>query len=213
MHLTGFTFRKKLWQTITVPGFLTHTGKIAVLNQDHVDTDRIIPARFLSRVSRSGYGELLFADVRTPDFVLSQPAAAGASILVTGTNFGCGSSREHAVWAIQQAGFVCVISRKDEDSPGYSDIFRGNAGNCGLLLIELPPVDHARLTGVGTGSEITVDLPNQSIQIGGTEVRFEINAATKISVMEGLDLVGTTLRYEDAISNYEKTSLEFVPSR
>jgi 3-isopropylmalate/(R)-2-methylmalate dehydratase small subunit len=213
MHLTGFTFRKKLWQTITVPGFLTHTGKIAVLNQDHVDTDRIIPARFLSRVSRSGYGELLFADVRTPDFVLSQPAAAGASILVTGTNFGCGSSREHAVWAIQQAGFVCVISRKDKDSPGYSDIFRGNAGNCGLLLIELPPDDHARLTGAGTGSEITVDLPNQSIQIGGTEVRFEINAATKISVMEGLDLVGTTLRYEDAISNYEKTSLEFVPSR
>ncbi len=90
-------------------GFTTFTGKIAVLNQDNVDTDRIIPARFLSMVSKSGYGELVFKDVRGPEFPLDQPEADGAEILVAGINFGCGSSREHAVWAIQQAGFKAVI--------------------------------------------------------------------------------------------------------
>jgi 3-isopropylmalate/(R)-2-methylmalate dehydratase small subunit len=194
-----------------VPGFTTYTGKIAVLNQDHVDTDRIIPARFLSRVSRSGYGELLFADVRTDGFVLDQPEAQGASVLVVGTNFGCGSSREHAVWAIQQAGFACVISRRDEDSPGYSDIFRGNAANCGLLLIELKPEDHAKLASSGTGSEVSVDLPNQTVTVRGETIRFEINEAIKLALVEGLDLIGTTLRYTDAIAEYEKNMIAYVP--
>jgi 3-isopropylmalate/(R)-2-methylmalate dehydratase small subunit len=135
-----------------VVGFTTHRGKIAVLPLDHVDTDRIIPARFLSMVTRSGYGELLFKDVRGPDFALDQPAAAGATILVAGTNFGCGSSREHAVWALQQAGFRCVIARQGADSPGYSDIFRQNAANCGLLLVELGPEAHGALVDAGSGT-------------------------------------------------------------
>lgn len=194
-----------------MPGFTTHSGKIAVLNEDHVDTDRIIPARFLSKVEKSGYGELLFNDVRTEGFVLDTPEAKGASILVVGTNFGCGSSREHAVWAIQQGGFSCVISRKEANSPGYSDIFRGNAANCGLLLIELNEADHSILVGFPTGSEATVDLPNQTVTIGGNTLRFEINEATKLALLEGLDLIGTTLKYADDIDAYESKSTAYVP--
>jgi 3-isopropylmalate/(R)-2-methylmalate dehydratase small subunit len=194
-----------------VSGFTTHTGRIAVLNQDHVDTDRIIPARFLSRVSRSGYGELLFSDVRGDGFVLDRPEANGTSIFVVGTNFGCGSSREHAVWAIQQGGFVCVISRKEDDSPGYSDIFRGNAANCGLLLIELNADQHECLVSAGTGAEVTVDLPHQTVTVGGQVLRFSINEATKLALVEGLDLIGTTLRYAEKISAYEKQMVAFVP--
>ena len=120
-------------------GFSTHTGTLAVVPGDNIDTDRIIPARFLSRIERAGYGELLFKDVRGPEFALDQPEAEGATIMVVGTNFGCGSSREHAVWAIQQAGYRCVIARVESNSPGFSDIFRQNSENCGLLLLELPP--------------------------------------------------------------------------
>lgn len=193
-------------------GFTTHTGKIAVLNEDHVDTDRIIPARFLSKVEKSGYGELLFNDVRKDGFILDQPEAQGASILVVGTNFGCGSSREHAVWAIQQGGFDCVISRKEADSPGYSDIFRGNAANCGLLLVELNDEDHRALAALPTGSTITVDLPNQTVSFEGKSVSFQINEATKLALVEGLDLIGTTMRYSNDIDAYEAKSTTFVPA-
>src|SRR5690606_33348142 len=133
-------------------GFSVHTGKIAVYAEDQVDTDRIIPARFLSRVSRSGYGALLFKDVRGDDFPLDQPEAHGATILVAGTNFGCGSSREHAVWAIQQAGYLAVIAKVTEDTAGYSDIFRQNSANCGLLLVELEADDHQHLVDAGSGA-------------------------------------------------------------
>ena len=194
-----------------MPGFTTHTGKIAVLNQDQVDTDRIIPARFLSRVSKAGYGELVFSDVRGDDFPLDQPEAAGASILVVGTNFGCGSSREHAVWAIQQAGFACVISRRDADSPGYSDIFRGNSANCGLLLIELSSADHTKLVIAGSGAEVTVNLPDQTVLVDGKSLSFDINEATKLALIAGLDLIGTTLQYDQQIGEYEATKLAFAP--
>ncbi len=180
-------------------GFSVHTGKVAVLEADHVDTDRIIPARFLSMVTRSGYGELLFSDVRGGDFILDRPEAQGASVLVVGTNFGCGSSREHAVWAIQQAGFVAVVARKESDSPGFSDIFRQNAANCGLLLIELLPEAHSRIVRLGTGAEVTVDLLNQ--QIAGES--FEILPATKEQLVRGLDLIGTTMDLEDSITSFE----------
>ena len=193
-------------------GFTTHSGKIAVLNEDQVDTDRIIPARFLSRVEKSGYGELLFSDVRDESFILEQPDAKGASILVVGTNFGCGSSREHAVWAIQQAGFQCVIARKETTSPGFSDIFRGNSANCGLLLIELTEKDHGVLAGLPTGTTVTVDLPNQTVSFGDQVFMFQINEANKYALIEGLDLIGTTLRYESEISLYEKDSTAFVPA-
>ncbi|MEZ0327262.1 MAG: 3-isopropylmalate dehydratase small subunit [Fimbriimonas sp.] len=191
--------------------FTTHTGKIAVLTDDNIDTDRIIPARFLTRISRFGYGELLFKDVRGPEFPLDQPAAEGASILVTGTNFGCGSSREHAVWAIQQAGFKAVISKKTDTSPGYSDIFRQNAANCGLLLIELYETDHAKLVQAGVGAEATIDLPNQTVGINGEQLRFDINGATKDALVRGLDLIGTTLLYDEDISAYEREHESFAP--
>lgn len=192
-------------------GFTVHTGKLAVYDADNVDTDRIIPARFLSRVARSGYGELLFKDVRASDFPLDRPEAAGATVLVVGSNFGCGSSREHAVWAIQQAGFQAVIARKDGEAPGYSDIFRQNSANCGLLLIELPADSHQALVQAGSGASVSIDLPNQTIEIGGTELKFDIAAPLKEAMIEGLDLIGTTLRLEDAISKHEAESNVYVP--
>jgi 3-isopropylmalate/(R)-2-methylmalate dehydratase small subunit len=195
-----------------VSGFTTHSGKIAVLDEDQVDTDRIIPARFLSRVEKSGYGDLLFSDVRGESFVLDQPEAQGASILVVGTNFGCGSSREHAVWAIQQAGFQCVIARKGETSPGFSDIFRGNSANCGLLLIELEATDHGLLAALPTGSMVTVDLPNQTVVFAGHSCSFQINEATKLALIAGLDLIGTTLQFGAEIDSYESKSTTFVPT-
>lgn len=188
-------------------------GKAAVLPLDDVDTDRIIPARFLSMVTKTGYGELLFADVRGPEFPLDQPAAVGAKVLVVGTNFGCGSSREHAVWAIQQGGFEVVIARKTETSPGYSDIFRGNAANCGLALIELNDEDHARLVALGSGAEITLDLPNQTVTAGDYTISFEISEATKKQLLLGLDLVGQTMEHSAAIDAYEAERLAFVPNR
>lgn len=202
----------ELWQTREVAGFTTHTGRIAVLNHDNVDTDRIIPARYLSRVSKLGFGELVFKDVRGPGFVLDTPEAAGASILVVGANFGCGSSREHAVWALQQAGFIAIIARKDEDLPGYSDIFRQNAANCGLLLIELTSDLHGQVSLLATGTEISVDLPQQLVIASGEELPFDINAAMKNALVEGLDLIGTTLLYDAQISEYESKSQSYVPA-
>ena len=170
---------------------------------DNIDTDRIIPARFLSRIERAGYGELLFKDVRGPEFALDTPEAEGATIMVVGTNFGCGSSREHAVWAIQQAGYRSVIARVEANSPGFSDIFRQNAENCGLLLIELSPCEHKKLVEAGSGARATLDLPQQTITAKGGVIDFDINPATKASVMAGLDLIGSTLTLGTAIDAYE----------
>lgn len=193
--------------------FVTHTGRIAVLDQDDVDTDRIIPARFLTLVTRSGYGELLFKDVRGEGFPLDQPEAKGATVLVVGTNFGCGSSREHAVWAIQQAGFRAVVGKRTDKTAGFSDIFRQNAANNGLLLIELPEEEHARLAQAGSGATVEIDLPSQTIRQGNWSARFEMNAATKEALLKGLDLIGTTLLHEDAISHYEKERGPWTPPR
>lgn len=186
-----------------VAGFQIHTGKIAVYDADNVDTDRIIPARFLSLVTRSGYGELLFKDVRKDGFPLDQPEADGATILVVGTNFGCGSSREHAVWAIQQAGYQAVIAKRTESSTGYSDIFRQNAANCGLLLVELDVVAHQRLVALGQGAHVKVDLPNQSVEADKLSAVFDIDPATKEQLLKGLDLIGTTLLSEKSIAAFE----------
>ncbi len=191
--------------------FSTHTGKIAVLPLDDIDTDRIIPARFLSRISRSGYGELLFADVRGPEFPLDQPEAQGASVLVTGSNFGSGSSREHAVWAIQQAGFKAVIAKQTETDGAFSDIFRQNSANCGLLLIPLMERDWQALALQGSGAEVTIDLPSQTVSAGGATYTFEIAGANKEALMKGLDLIGKTLQSGEAIAAYEARSGPFVP--
>jgi 3-isopropylmalate/(R)-2-methylmalate dehydratase small subunit len=193
-------------------GFNTHQGRLAVYNADQVDTDRIIPARYLSRVSRQGYGELLFSDVRGADFPLDQPEADGATILVAGTNFGCGSSREHAVWAIQQAGFKAVIARIEAGSPGFSDIFRQNSANCGLLLIELPADSHAKVAGLGSGAEVTIDLPKQVVEASGESHPFEINPAVKDQLLKGLDLVGTTLEFAGQIDKFEEGWSAFAPT-
>lgn len=196
-----------------VSGFDTLTGKIAVYAADHVDTDRIIPARFLSMVTRQGYGELLFADIRDASFPLDLPDAKGATILVVGTNFGSGSSREHAVWAIQQAGFRAVIARREAESPGYSDIFRQNAANCGLLLVELSAEDHAPFVAAGSGADVTVDLPHQTVTLGGHSYPFDIAPALKEQIAAGLDLIGTTMTYEPAIADFERRTTTFVPPR
>ncbi len=193
-------------------GWSRHTGKIAVYDSDQVDTDRIIPARFLTMVTKTGYGELLFADVRGPKFPLDQPEALGASVLVVGSNFGCGSSREHAVWAIQQAGFVTVISKRTEDSPGFSDIFRQNASNCGLLLIELEPADQEILANAGSGATVSIDLTDQTIELNGVEIKFEITSGAKRQIMEGLDLIGTTMEHSAAIDKFEAKSKTYVPA-
>lgn len=194
-----------------VAGFTTHTGTIAVYDADQVDTDRIIPARFLSRVSRAGYGELLFKDVRGEGFPLDDPAAQGATILVVGANFGCGSSREHAVWAIQQAGFQAVIAKRTAEDGGFSDIFRSNSANCGLLLVELPVAEHAKLVNAGSGAEVTVDLPTQQVTVQGEAIAFDISPATKRQLESGLDLIGTTLSHEGAISEFEAKWDSFAP--
>lgn len=192
--------------------FLTHTGRVAVYNADNIDTDRIIPARFLTMVTRSGYGELLFKDVRAAGFPLDAPEAQGASILVVGANFGCGSSREHAVWAIQQAGFRAVIARSGDGLPGYSDIFRQNAANCGLLLVELPESAHAALVQAGSGAEASIDLPDQTVSCRGQSFAFDVNPATKDALVKGLDLIGTTLEHEPQIAEYERAHPELSPS-
>lgn len=192
-------------------GFSTHTGTIAVYDADQVDTDRIIPARFLSRVSRAGYGDLLFKDVRGEGFPLDAPEAQGATILVVGSNFGCGSSREHAVWAIQQAGFVAVIAKRTAADEGFSDIFRSNSANCGLLLVELTEEAHAVLVQAGSGAQVTVDLPAQRVNFGDQSFWFDISPATKRQLESGLDLIGTTLEYEGQIGSFEQAWDSFAP--
>lgn len=192
-------------------GFTAHTGRIAVYDADNVDTDRIIPARFLSMVTKTGYGQLLFNDVRGPEFPLDKPEAQGASILVVGTNFGCGSSREHAVWAIQQGGFKAVIAKKTADSPGYSDIFRSNAANCGLCLIELAPEHQAKLVGAGSGAEATVDLTLKVVTLENEQFPFDMAEATRQQLLAGLDLVGTTLQFEPEIEEFESQWSSFAP--
>lgn len=191
--------------------FISHRGTLAILPNSDIDTDQIIPARFLSMITRSGYGELLFKDLRGPDFPLDQPAAQDATILVTGENFGCGSSREHAVWAIQQAGFKAVIAKKTTNTPGFSDIFRMNASNNGLLLIELPEQQHKQLVALNQGESVTIDLPEQTITATGLNLRFDIPEPTKQALVQGLDLIGTTLLHEDKIRQYEKEHGPWTP--
>lgn len=164
-------------------------------------------------VTKAGYGELAFKDVRGAEFPLDNPAAAGASILVVGINFGCGSSREHAVWAIQQSGFKVVIAKKTSDSPGFSDIFRSNSANCGLCLIELSPEDHKLLVLAGSGAEVTVDLENKVILSGQHTFPFEMNEATRLQVLAGLDLIGTTLSLETKIDAFESNWDSFSPAK
>ncbi|HKP17111.1 MAG TPA: 3-isopropylmalate dehydratase small subunit [Gaiellaceae bacterium] len=176
--------------------FRRTTGRVAVLDRADVDTDQIVPKQFLKRIERTGYGEFLFYDWRQdPDFELNRPEAAGATILVTGRNFGSGSSREHAAWAIQDYGFEVVIA------PSFSDIFTANAAQIGLVLIVLP-ADEVR--ALAAARELTVDLEAQTITgPEGRSIAFEFDPFRKHCLLDGLDDIALTLEHEPEIAAFE----------
>jgi 3-isopropylmalate/(R)-2-methylmalate dehydratase small subunit len=184
------------------------TGRVAVLDRPDVDTDQIVPKQFLKRIERTGYGEVAFFDWRYEDdgspragFELNRPEYAGARILLAGRNFGCGSSREHAAWALQDYGFDVVIA------PSFGDIFRSNAGKIGMLAIQLPDDQVKRLiegVNLDTGSEMTVDLMRRVLVApDGRELAFDFDEATRHRLLNGLDDIGLTLQYEAEIAAYE----------
>ncbi|MFB7891379.1 3-isopropylmalate dehydratase small subunit [Microbacterium sp. NPDC056044] len=181
--------------------FTTHTGIAAPLKRSAVDTDQIIPAVYLKRVTKTGFEDALFANWRQdPEFVLNQPAYAGASILIAGPDFGTGSSREHAVWALRDFGFKVVLS------PRFADIFRGNAGKQGLVAGVISEADlEAAWAAVEAdpGVSMTVDLGARTARIGALEIPFEIDDYTRWRLLEGLDDIGLTLRDADKIAQFE----------
>jgi 3-isopropylmalate/(R)-2-methylmalate dehydratase small subunit len=181
-------------------------SKTVVIPIDNIDTDQIIPARFLKTTSMEGLGDNLFLDWRyvadgspNPDFPLNKSSARGAQILVAGANFGCGSSREHAPWALTQYGFKAVISTS------FADIFKGNALKNGLLPIVMPPDIHAELLK-WPGITLKIDLPSQSVTLaGGRTVEFPIDPFAKHCLLEGVDELGYMMKQEPAIAAYEAT--------
>ncbi|WP_396656958.1 3-isopropylmalate dehydratase small subunit [Microbacterium sp.] len=181
--------------------FTTHTGVAVALKRSAVDTDQIIPAVYLKRVTKTGFEDALFASWRQdPEFVLNHEAHQGASILVAGPDFGTGSSREHAVWALRDYGFRVVLS------PRFADIFRGNAGKQGLLTGVISEADAEALWAAleaEPGSQMTVDLQTRTAMLGGLRVEFEIDDYTRWRLLEGLDDIGLTLRSEDKIAQFE----------
>ncbi len=189
--------------------FETVTGVGVPFRRSNVDTDQIIPAVYLKRVSKTGYEDALFVNWRQdPEFVLNRPEYEGASVLVAGTDFGIGSSREHAVWALRDYGFRVVLS------PRFGDIFRGNAGKQGLLTGVVSEQDVERLWGAleaEPGVAITVNLPEQTATVGALSVPFEIDAYTKWRLMEGLDDIALTLRDEARITHFESRRESWRP--
>ncbi|MCI6583610.1 MAG: 3-isopropylmalate dehydratase small subunit [Mobiluncus sp.] len=189
--------------------FVTHTGVGVPLRVTNVDTDQIIPAVYLKRVTKTGFEDALFAAWRTdPSFVLNQDAYRSGIVLVAGKDFGTGSSREHAVWALRDYGFKVVLS------PKFADIFRGNAGKQGLVAGVISQEDCDRLWEVlegAPGTEVTVDLENRTATAGDFTCSFEIDDYTRWRLMEGLDDISLTLRDEDAIAAYEAKRPSFKP--
>jgi 3-isopropylmalate/(R)-2-methylmalate dehydratase small subunit len=189
--------------------FTTVTGIAAPLTRSNVDTDQIIPAVYLKRVTKTGFEDALFAAWRQdPDFVLNQPAFQGAKVLVAGQDFGTGSSREHAVWALRDFGFQVILS------PRFGDIFRGNSGKQGLLAAQISEDDTKKiwaLIDAQPGIEITVDLLAQTVAIGDLTVFFEIDDYTRWRLLEGLDDIGLTLRNEAQITQFEASRESWRP--
>ncbi len=207
--------------------FVTHRGRAALLDWSDVNTDLIIPARYLKRIERTGYGPLLFADKRyatggappgdepqkqgplDPAFPLNRPEAHGASVLVVGHNFGCGSSREHAVWAVQQAGFRALIAPVKGE--GFADIFEGNAFNNGLLPIELPEADWKAVADAcraDGGADITIDLGTQTLTVhpakaAAFSIGFDVPETQRNRLIKGLDAIAETLLDDAAIRAHE----------
>ncbi|WP_159941885.1 MULTISPECIES: 3-isopropylmalate dehydratase small subunit [unclassified Nocardiopsis] len=192
--------------------FDVHTGRAVPLRASNVDTDQIIPAVYLKRVSRTGFEDGLFAEWRQsdPDFVLNRPEYQGASVLVAGPDFGTGSSREHAVWALQDYGFKAVLSSR------FADIFRGNSLKGGLLTVLLPqPVIDRIWAAVEAdpATEVTVDLVEREVRAPGAGVQepFELDDYTRWRLLEGLDDIALTLRHTDAIGEFEAARKPWLP--
>jgi 3-isopropylmalate/(R)-2-methylmalate dehydratase small subunit len=175
------------------------TGKVAVLDRPDVDTDQIMPKQFLKRIERSGFGEFVFFDWRKdPDFELNRPEAQGARVLIAGRNFGCGSSREHAPWGLQDYGFDVIVA------PSFGDIFYQNSLKIGLLPIRLPP---GIVRELADEQELTVDLERCRIRTpDGHEIPFEVEPHARHCILEGLDDVGLTMQHEDDIAAFEQRS-------
>jgi 3-isopropylmalate/(R)-2-methylmalate dehydratase small subunit len=189
--------------------FTTHTGRVLPLRRSNVDTDQIIPAVYLKRITRDGFEDGLFAAWRNdPDFVLNRPEHEDATIVVAGPEFGTGSSREHAVWALQNYGFRVVIS------PRFADIFRGNSLKGGLLTVELPePVVEQlwAMAETNPSAAVTVDLQTREVRFAGTTVPFELDDYARWRLLEGLDDVGLTLRHTALIAEFEATRPAWMP--
>jgi len=189
--------------------FISHSGTAIPLRRSNVDTDQIIPAVYLKRITRSGFEDGLFAAWRSdPDFVLNKDEYKGATILVAGADFGTGSSREHAVWALQNYGFKAVISSR------FADIFRGNSLKGGLLTVIPSQEEVEKLWDAieaNPSLEITVDLVGKEVRYGSTTVAFELDEYTRWRLMEGLDDIGLTLRNIDSVLQFEKTRADFKP--
>ena len=208
--------------------FSTHTGIIATLNRSNVDTDQIIPKQFLKSIKRTGYGPNAFFDWRytddgkpNEDFELNQPRFEGRSILVVRNNFGCGSSREHAVWALHQDGYQVIIAPSKEVNgkqvPGFADIFRNNSTKNGLLTVELSEEQVEQIfTAVANnkGQTATVDLPSQTITLHDPNpmvFEFDIDRGSKERLIGGLDDIALTLQHEDDITRFEATYDPMMP--
>jgi 3-isopropylmalate/(R)-2-methylmalate dehydratase small subunit len=188
----------------------TVKGRLAPLPMADVDTDQIIPKQFLKSVERTGFGQFLFYDWRKRgDFVLDRPEHRGARILVTGPNFGCGSSREHAPWAIQEAGYEVIIA------PSFADIFRSNCGNIGVPAITLPAAQVRELLDLALEApetEAVVDLETQSITAGALSFSFEIEPFLKERLRDGLDEIGLSLQKMDKVAAYEAGRPSWMPT-
>ena len=189
--------------------FDSHTGVVAPLRRSNVDTDQIIPAVYLKRVTRTGFEDGLFAAWRNdPEFVLNNPAYESGSILVPGPDFGTGSSREHAVWALQNYGFKVIVGSR------FGDIFRSNSGKAGLVIATVPQETVEKLwdfAEANPGAEITVSLVDKTVTAGDDVYEFTIDDYTRHRLLEGLDDIGLTLRHEDLITAFEARRPAFLP--
>jgi len=189
--------------------FLTHTGSALPLRRSNVDTDQIIPAEYLKRITRHGFEDALFKAWREdPNFVLNKPEYKDATILVAGPEFGTGSSREHAVWALMDYGFRVVLSSR------YADIFRGNSGKAGLVTAEVSQDVIEKIWALiekDANTQITVDLDKRQVKAGDLVADFQIDDYVRWRLMEGLDDIGLTLRHESKITEFEKTRPSYKP--
>ncbi len=195
--------------------FRNFTGTVCAVDRANINTDALIPKEYLKSIKRIGFGPALFSDWRysengseNPDFALNQPKAAGASILVGRNNFGCGSSREHAVWAVAQQGFKVIVAPRKGEIPAFADIFRNNCAKNGLLTVELSSAEVDAIFTMATADaplEAAVDLEKQTITFPKATYWFEINPEVKEKLLQGMDDIAESLAYIDCIETFEKT--------